>query len=121
MDKCLYYNKLIRDKVPDIIHKRGFKCKTSQLSLKRFKEELLKKVGEEASALPGLYNKSDIVNELADIMAVINEIKKAYKITDSQISSEIRNNQTKKGGFKKRLYLYWSQDVKYKTNEKRYS
>ncbi len=118
--KKIYYNKLIRDKVPNTIKNRGFRCKTSKLSLKRFKRELLKKVGEEASSLPKLKSKKEIANELADIMAVIDELKKTYQISESLIKSEIKNNNRKKGGFKKRLFLFWSQDYKYRTNEKRY-
>ncbi|MBU0708077.1 hypothetical protein KKG41_06985 [Patescibacteria group bacterium] len=118
--KRIHYNKLIRDRVPITINERGYSCKTSRLSLKRFKQELLKKVDEEASALPNLNKKQEVTNELADIIAIINEIKKVFNIKDKDIKIELQKNFKKKGGFKKRLFLYWSGDINYKTNERRY-
>ena len=119
--KKIHYNKLIRDGIPIIMDEKGVKYKISRLPKKRFKLELLKKIGEESSALPKLKNKKDIVNELADVIAVIDELKKIYKITDRDIKIELKNNYKKKRGFNKKLFLHWSQDTGYRTNERRYS
>jgi predicted house-cleaning noncanonical NTP pyrophosphatase (MazG superfamily) len=106
--------------IPEAMDKSGADYKIKKLNQRQLKTELLKKVGEEASALPNLKSKNEIKKELADVVAVINEIKKIYKISDKEIKKELKKAYKKKGGFKKRLYLYWSSNTGYKTNERRY-
>ena len=83
-----------------------------------FFKELLKKVGEEASALPGIRRKDELIKEIADVLDVIEEIKKAKKISTREITAAQKEAQKLKGGFKKRLFLVWSSDDEYKTNER---
>ncbi len=121
MIKKIYYNKLVRDNIPQIIEKAGGSAKFKKLSGKIFKKELLKKVGEESSALPDIKSRKELINELADIFAVTDEIKKLQKITEKEIKTAMKTNFDKKGGFKKKLFLVWSEDTGYKTNERKYS
>jgi len=116
--KKIYYNKLIRDKIPQKIESKGCKFKIRKLNNIKFGKELLKKVGEEASGLLTAKNKQELTSELADILDVINEIKHFKKITDKQIIAAQKENFEKKGGFSKKIFLYWSSDDGYKTNEK---
>jgi len=119
--KKIYYNKLVRDKIPQIIGKSGGTAEFKKLNLKEFQKELFLKVGEEASALPFVKTKSEIISELADIFAVTDEIMKLKKIKTSDIKNAMKANFVKKGGFEKRLFLVWSQDTGYRTNERRNS
>lgn len=116
----IYYNKLIRDKIPQVMESRGARYKIRRLSLKHLKIELLKKVVEEASGLLNSKTRDEIADGLGDVLAVINEIKKVFKITDREINLAMKNAFAKKGGFKKKLYLIWSEDTGYRTNERRY-
>lgn len=116
----IQYHKLIRDKIPLVMKKNRAEFKVKKLNAQSFKRELLKKVGEEASSLPRLRKKHEIANELADTLDVINEVKRVFKISDRQIRSEQRKAQTRKGGFKKRLFLFWAEDTGYRTNERTY-
>lgn len=116
----IYYNKLIRDKIPQVMERRGARYKIRRLSQKQLKIELLKKVGEEASGLLNSKTKAEVADEVGDVLAVINEIKKVFKITDKEINQAIKNAFVKKGGFRKKLYLIWSEDTGYRTNERRY-
>lgn len=117
--KKIYYNKLVRDKIPEIIKSKDAKAKFRKLTSKQFKKYLLLKVEEEASALQTIKSKKEITNELADIIEVIEVIKKFTKISEKEIKIERKKNMDKKGGFNKRLFLIWSEDTGYKTNEKR--
>jgi predicted house-cleaning noncanonical NTP pyrophosphatase (MazG superfamily) len=117
----IYYYKLVRDKIPDIIKKSGGLAKFRKLTSGQFEKELLKKVGEESSALPRVKSKKELIDELADVVEVISEIKKFKKITEKQIKAARKTNMDKKGGFKKKLYLVWSEDTGYRTNERKYS
>src|SRR6266702_3165092 len=117
--KKIYYNKLIRDKIPDEIDAWGGECETFRLSKKEFEKELIKKVEEEASGLLAAKNKKELIAELADIMDVIEEILKVKNITTKDLLRQQKKNFEKKGGFAKKLFLNWSSDTGYKTNEKK--
>ncbi|MCL4403751.1 nucleoside triphosphate pyrophosphohydrolase [Patescibacteria group bacterium] len=119
--KRIYYNKLIRDKIPEKIAKKGSAYEARKLGAKDFERELLKKVGEEASGLLNARTKDEITSELADVLDVVEEIKRTKRISSAQIRSAQRLSYRTKGGFKKRLFLFWSADDGYKTNERRYA
>lgn len=116
----VYYNKLVRDKIPEKIRSKGADCKVKELRSSEFSKELIKKVGEEADGLDGAKTKKELVSELADITDVIEELKRLKKITNQEIEEAQRENYKNKGGFRKKLFLVWSSDDKYKSNERRY-
>lgn len=116
----IYYNKLIRDKIPEKIKKNGGNFKIKKLKVKEFEKELIKKVGEESDGLLAAKTKKKLISELADVLDVIQEIKRFKGITNQQIKRVQKESNKKKGGFKKRLFLFWSSDTGYKTNERRY-
>ena len=118
--KKIYYNKLIRDKIPEKIKKSGGDYKIKKLKNENFKLELVKKVGEEASGLLSVKTKRELINELADILDVIEEIKRFKKIKNRQIKNAQKLNFKVKGGFKKKLFLFWSSGTDYKSNERKY-
>jgi len=60
-----------------------------------------------------------LADEIADVLDVIDEIKKLKKISTQDIRQAQKKNFLHKGGFQKKLYLFWSSDDGYKTNEKR--
>ena len=116
--KKIYYNKLVRDNIPRVIISRGGTYKIKKLKKKEFEKELLKKVGEEATGLLAAKNINELISELADTIAVIEEIKKFKKIRERQIDKALEANYKRKGGFAKKLFLVWSSDTGYKTNER---
>lgn len=118
--KKIYYNKLIRDKIPEKIRKNGGDYKIKKLKDKGFELELIKKVGEEASGLLTAKTKKELASELADVIDVIEEIKRLKKITNKHIKDAQKLSFKIKGGFKKKLFLFWSSDTGYKSNERRY-
>ncbi len=116
--KKVYYNKLVRDNIPQVIKKSGGDFKIKKLSKKEFEKELIRKVGEEASGLVSARDKQGLVSELADVLDVIEEIKRFKGITGQEIKKSQKSAYSRKGGFDKRLYLFWASDTGYKTNEK---
>lgn len=119
--KKIHYHKLIRDRIPDVMRTNHARFKISTLNRKRFIKELLKKVGEEASALPALSKKSDITSELADTLDVIKAIQQTLKISDREVLTAQKTALKKKGWFNKRIFLSWAEDTGYRTNERRNS
>jgi len=61
-----------------------------------------------------------LISELADVLDVIQEIKRFKRISNQQIKNAQKEGTKIKGRFKKRLFLIWSSDTGYKTNERRY-
>jgi predicted house-cleaning noncanonical NTP pyrophosphatase (MazG superfamily) len=118
--KKIYYNKLVRDKIPDVIIGKGSSLETRKLESAEYETELLKKAAEEAGGLMSARNKQELAHELADLLAVIDEIKRHKKISTVDINTAKKANMKAKGSFSKKIFLVWSSDDGYQTNERRY-
>ena len=95
------YNKLVRDKIDEIMIEKGANPVTRILSNEEYLKELDKKLLEEVNE----YLESKEVEELADIEEVILAILEAKNISKDNLE-EIRQSKVKKrGGFKRRLFL----------------
>ena len=117
--KKIYYKKLIRNKIPKRIEESNGKYLCKKLNSEEFKNELLKKVQEESLGIVVSKNKKELVSEIGDVLDVIDEIKKNFKITSKEIVDSRKIEFERKGGFTKRLFLVWSENTDYKSNEKR--
>lgn len=116
--KRVFYNKLIRDGIPDKIAKNGEEFEVRTLSDdQEFEQELLKKVNEEAGALSHVRTREDFLAEYADLMVVLDALTKHLEFSEADIKLALEENMMKKGGFAKRLFLLWSSDSAYKSNE----
>lgn len=104
MTKKIVYNKLIRDRIPEIIEKAGKKAKTRVLDKKKYERQLKKKLAEEATELIKAEN-DKLLNELADVQELIDAILKAKGINKAKLAKFQRQKRKKRGGFKKRLFL----------------
>jgi predicted house-cleaning noncanonical NTP pyrophosphatase (MazG superfamily) len=107
MIKKYFHNKLIRDKIPEVIKASGGEGKIVELSPKNFEKELKKKLVEEVKEVVKA-NKDKILNELADVLELTKSIGDYYKIKFSTIEKEQEEKKKKRGGFKKKLFLVWS-------------
>ena len=99
------YNKLIRDKIPEIIKAAGEKPYLRRLNRKEYIKEIEKKVLEEAKELIEAKNKKGVLNEIVDIQELIDVLTSKVGLTKLQIKIQQREKNKKRGGFKKRLFL----------------
>lgn len=118
MSERIYYNKLVWDNVPDLIKEKGKECEVRTLDDDEFEIELLKKVEEEASALPETASRQELIDELADVVTVVEYIKSMKNITELELADALERHARRKGRFEKKNYLVWSSDSTYETNEK---
>ena len=95
------YNKLVRDKIPDIIKSKGEKCKFEVLNDEDYKDFLDKKLNEEVAE----YQSSKSLSELADIIEVIYAIAKTRGFTPEQMEELRILKKESKGGFNKGILL----------------
>lgn len=117
MSERIYYNKLVWDNVPDLIREKGKDCEVRALDDEEFEVELLKKVEEEASALPETASRQELIDELADVVTCVEYIKHIKGITELELADALERHARRKGRFEKKMYLVWSSDSTYETNE----
>lgn len=99
------YNKLIRDKILEIIKKAGERPFWRVLNKKEYFREVKKKILEEAKELIGAANKEDVINEIVDIQELIDVLSSEIGLAKPQIKKQQKEKNKKRGGFKKRLFL----------------
>lgn len=95
------YDKLVRDDIPKIIEKNNENPVTHIADDEEYQERLRDKLIEESEE----YIESGDLEELADIIEVINAIKKFEDISDSELEKIRKDKNEKRGGFEKRIIL----------------
>lgn len=125
MAKRIKHNKLVRDKIPNILIKKGkaFKCHTvtgqelqTALSCKVLEEA--KEVNEAAQNFvikgeninignPPNARKNQLVGELADLMEATFALMKALNISADTVKKEMDYKTNTRGKFNDGIYLEW--------------
>jgi len=99
------YNKLIRDRILEIIKAAGEKPYWRVLGKKEYTKEIKKKILEEAKELTGAKKKEEIINEIVDIQELIDALSSELGLTKSEIQKQQKIKNKKRGGFKKKFFL----------------
>ena len=99
------YNKLIRDKIPEMIEQNGGKAVIRQLSHEEFVRFLEMKLDEEV----GEYHRDKTVEELADILEVVYALASLHSCSKEELLAVYENKHEKRGGFERRLLLIESE------------
>jgi len=99
------YNKLIRDKIPEIIKKDNAIPKISILNDEQFAMALKEKLVEEAKELLEVKTSEEILNELSDVLELVESIAINNKLTIAEVEKQKLAKKEKRGGFKKKLFL----------------
>lgn len=95
------YNKLVRDRIPEIIRADGKQLKSRILNDEEHLEALLKKLKEECAELAEARN----VEELADVHEVLRALADALKIHPNELEKVRRDKNVKRGGFQQKIFL----------------
>jgi len=95
------YDKLVRDKIPEIIENDGKECTTKKVSGKEKLAYLYKKLSEELKELA----EAESVEELADVQEVINAIAKELQISPETLESVRLSKAIERGAFDSGLVL----------------
>lgn len=113
----IYYNKLCRDKIPEIIREKGFDCEVREVDHDEYKREIVRKVYEEASGVTNHGGREHMIEEIADLLITLEAVKKEFDVTDEEVAAAVEKSSNEKGKYDKRLYLSWSSDTEYSSNE----
>ncbi len=93
------YNKLVRDKIPEILDKKGVSYEKRIASDVEYKVELVKKLEEEVTE----FQEALSADELADVMEVVEAFKSLPEYADVEILRIQKRGE--RGGFEKRFIL----------------
>lgn len=95
------YNKLVRDKIPEIIKQKGDVPITHIAGDEEYWQKLKEKLQEEANE----FLKESSEEELADILEIIYAICDFKKIDKEKLESLRKKKAERRGGFKDRIIL----------------
>ena len=99
--RTVIYNKLVRDKIPEIIESKGKGCYTEILSDEAYLRMVDVKLDEELAE----YHKDQNIEELADLLEVIYAAAKARGYSLEQLESVRAEKAAKRGVFKRKIFL----------------
>lgn len=103
------YNKLVRDRIPEIIENDHKTCATRILNdeeyLECLKSKLLKECHEVMNA-----EGEDIKKEIADVLEVLETLENTLHIDHKEVLSIKEKKARSNGAFKNKIYLEYVED-----------
>jgi len=97
----MIYNKLVRDKIPEIIKKQGETPSIRVLSKEEFTHALEQKLDEETAE----FHREKNLEELADILEVVYSLAENIGGTKEDLLLIYEQKHEKRGGFRDRIFL----------------
>lgn len=107
--KQIPYNKLVRDRIPDIIAADGRAYEVEVLGEEAYRRALRRKLVEEAHEAEKAQDR-DLVKELADLLEVMYVLVELHSITWEDVEDMQRARRSSRGGFEERLMLLWAEE-----------
>lgn len=99
------YNKLVRDKILEIIEADGLQYNARILEPKELLVEVKAKMIEEAKEFHGTDNVQESIEELADILELVHTAINALDVSYDELEAIREQKKAKRGGFEKAIYL----------------
>lgn len=101
----IIHNKLVRDKIPQIIEGDGMVAITEVMEDdETYKENLRRKLVEEAQEATKA-GPEHILEELGDVRTVLEALLKVYGFTWEQLEEQQKTKDEARGAFDKRIFL----------------
>lgn len=97
----ILYDKLIRDKIPEIIENAGKKYQIHKADDQEYLDKLLLKVEEELAE----FKEDPSIAEMADIFEVLDAVIDYFNFDREEIEKYQLEKRKERGGFKKQLIL----------------
>ena len=101
MNKNIFFNKLVRDRIPEIIEEQGYECDCRILNNDEFSVLLEHKLDEEVQE----FHHDQSLEELADILEVVISLCENKGYTKEELINTYLKKQKEKGGFSRKIYL----------------
>ena len=104
------YNKLVRDRIPEIIESTGKTFSTRVLDEQEYIKELKKKSFEELQEYIEADNREDAIEELADVLEIMHALAACHGASMEDIEAVRQKKAEKRGGFKEKIFLVEVED-----------
>jgi predicted house-cleaning noncanonical NTP pyrophosphatase (MazG superfamily) len=101
----IIYNKLIRDKITNIMEEQGKSFEIEVLDDSTYIQMLNEKLKEEIEEYYKAADKEEVVGELSDIMEIVLAIADFNGISHEELEQERLTKKEKRGGFKGKIFL----------------
>ncbi|WP_028855973.1 nucleoside triphosphate pyrophosphohydrolase [Psychrilyobacter atlanticus] len=95
------YNKLVRDRIPEIIKENGKKSHCHTADDKEYLVALKAKINEEVEE----FYETPCIEEMADILEVLRALGDYYGFSEDEIERARLEKNRKRGAFKNRIIL----------------
>lgn len=100
------YNKLVRDKIPDIITANGERAKVRTLTDAEFGPALAGKLVEESKEAEAVIgDRAELTKEIGDVLEVIDVMVAHFGLDRSEIERVKAKRKAERGGFSKKIFL----------------
>ncbi|MFD1020951.1 phosphoribosyl-ATP pyrophosphohydrolase [Thalassobacillus hwangdonensis] len=99
------YNKLVRDRIPEIIIQNGKILQTRRLSTLEYQTELRKKLLEEVDEYLDVNENKAAVEELADIMELVSALAKQHDSSIEEVEKVRKKKAQERGAFNDQVFL----------------
>lgn len=100
-----YFNKLVRDKIPEKIEKNNEIAITEVLDEQQYMEALKDKLFEEMLEVTNARSKKEVLEECADLLEVVESITTLAGYSKEDLEEAKRKKREKNGGFENRILL----------------
>ena len=97
----IHHNKLVRNRIPEIIEGSGKTCATRLLPQEEYLAALDAKLTEELAE----YQADKSMEELADLLEVMMAVAEARGHSFAEVEAIRRAKAEKRGGFRERIFL----------------
>jgi predicted house-cleaning noncanonical NTP pyrophosphatase (MazG superfamily) len=104
------YNKLVRDRIPQVIESTGKQFSTRILNDEEYIKELKNKSFEELQEYVNDDNDENAIEELADLLEIIHALAKSHGATFDEVEEVRRKKAEKRGGFEEKIFLVQVED-----------
>jgi len=104
------YNKLVRDRIPEIIEVDGHHPVTRVLDRQDYRAALLAKLVEEAHEAKDA-PADELRGELADIWEVLQALLGTLRLTCQELEALAAAKRTERGGFDRRIFLEYTEQA----------
>lgn len=104
------YNKLVRDRIPEIIEQSGKKCTTEILDDKEYVIALKKKLREELAEYEEAETNETAIEELADMLEIIHSLVRVHGTDMNQLEAVRKEKALKRGAFREKVFLIEVED-----------
>ncbi|MCS0789943.1 nucleoside triphosphate pyrophosphohydrolase [Cytobacillus firmus] len=99
------YNKLVRDRIPEIIAQTGKNYSSRILDQSEYVKELKKKSLEELEEYINANNNDEALEELADLLEVIHSLAEFHGASIEKVEELRKQKAEKRGGFNEKIFL----------------